>query len=637
MDNLEKAIKLLVEQCDGARSQDNVGFNKLDAAFGHYLAKLPYSQWTDAQKKVAYNMLKKYAVQLKGLGIDFIELPVVPLIVSSTSNRTISLLDNKYFIIRFNYRPELVNAVKQLPGRKWHRTKKYWTVPWSNFNYNKIKEFAHINGFIIDKTVYEYIEEIETESKKEDIIVLDGRLYEFQKKGVRFALKTRRCFLADRMGLGKTVQALATIESGEFYPALVVCPASLKLNWEREASKWTTASISVINGKSNDFNKDIVIINYDILKKYNTEIESRKFKAVMFDESHYLKSPDAIRTRIAKSIVKNIDVRLMLTGTPILNRPKELIAQLDILGRLEEMGGAWSFLNRFCNPTFNGFGWVYGASNLKELHDRMTSSFMLVRTKEEVLKELPAKTKTVLPVTLSNLNEYKQAEKDLISWLKKKSIEDKGFLNSIENLSKKEQEEQKHIRASSETYKVQRAESLVRIEKLKQLTVEGKMSSIVEWVENFLESGEKLVLFGWHKDPVNQLAKKFNTVCITGETSLNKRQEYIDKFQTDDSCKLIVMNMQSGGLGITLTASSNVAFFELGWTPALHNQAEDRCHRIGQHDVVNAYYLVGRDSIDEEILELIEKKREIVDTIVDGKVEFSVLKELLEKLKQREI
>ena len=931
MDALEKAIKLLTGQCDYASTRDGTGFNKLDAAFGHYLAALPYEQWTDQQKTAAYNMLKKYAVQLKLLGIEFIERPEPLSTVPVSLNRSISMSDG-YFIIRFPYSDSLVIAVKQIVGRKWHKERKLWTVPYSQFNYNKIKEFAKEHGFVLEQTIYNYIEDKE---KKEDIIILDNRLYEFQKMGVKFILKTRKCFVADQMGCisgdariiinrggngrtytlrdaylrfnkiskskrkdwklpsytrsmnvnndvfrlneikdiyfqgiketykictenhqiratadhifytsegekrlkdikigdriytngdllcflcgsaenlitykyskykgyckvcmyrilrsnpnglnkewittdgviishnlgfhpsgktaipkhrlimealindlsyeqwvdiikynkfqehhkflstnevihhkdrnrlnnninnlelmshsdhmsyhgktknyanfkyffkpkletiinieyygkedvydismiddprnfiangivvhncGKTIQALVALNVGKLYPALVVCPASLKLNWEREVRNWTNSSVSVVNGKFANFDKDIVIINYDILKKYDQEIKKRGFKAIIFDESHYLKSPDAIRTKISKSISKEIDVRMMLTGTPILNRPKELIAQLDILGRLEEMGGSYFFQEHFCDPQFDGWHWSYsGGSNLKELHERMTSSFMIVRTKEEVLKELPAKTRTILPVTLSNLAEYKRAEKDLISWIKIKSVEDSDFLNSIKDLSRKEQEEQKHIRSLSAGHKAGQAEALVRIEKLKQLTVEGKKEEIIEWVENFLESGEKLVLFGWHRDAVNTIADKFKTICITGETPLNKRQEYIDKFQTDKSCKLIVMNMQSGGLGITLTAASNVAFFELGWTPALHNQAEDRCHRIGQQDAVNAYYIIGKESIDEEILSLIEKKREIVDIVTDGKVEYSVLKELLEKLKQREI
>jgi SNF2 family DNA or RNA helicase len=166
---------------------------------------------------------------------------------------------------------------------------------------------------------------------------------------------------------------------------------------------------------------------------------------------------------------------------------------------------------------------------------------------------------------------------------------------------------------------------------LKQLAAQGKLAALFEWIESFLESGEKLVLFATHQNIVDAVAERFGALKITGETPQEQRQKIVDKFQIDPETKLVVMNMRAGGVGLTLTAASNVAFFELGWTPADHNQAEDRCHRIGQQNSVNVWYLLANQTIDEEIHQLIEAKRTVVDAATEGgeMEENSILQELV--------
>ena len=187
---------------------------------------------------------------------------------------------------------------------------------------------------------------------------------------------------------------------------------------------------------------------------------------------------------------------------------------------------------------------------------------------------------------------------------------------------------------TSPNSRARRAEELVRIGKLKQLAAIGKLTAVEQWVETFLESGEKLVLFAHHKEIVAQLAERFSANAITGSTPPERRQELVDSFQNDADAKLIVCNIKAGGLGITLTAASNVCFVELDWTPAAHDQAEDRCHRITQKDSVNAWYLLADDTIDTEIYDIIEAKRAVVDAATDGDADASEAPTLRE-LKQR--
>jgi SNF2 family DNA or RNA helicase len=276
-----------------------------------------------------------------------------------------------------------------------------------------------------------------------------------------------------------------------------------------------------------------------------------------------------------------------------------------------------------------------GASNLSELNERMRATCYVRRNKADVLKELPAKQRADIVVEIDNRREYQRAESDLINWLGDRAESDAEFLASIAHLSEAEQRDAKDERRESAEQRAAQAEQLVRIEALKQLSARGKMKAAIDWIESFLETGEKLVLFAHHVEIVEALAEKFSAPNITGSTPIERRQEYVDRFQNDPDCKLIVLNIRAGGVGLTLTAASNVAFVELDWTPAAHDQAEDRTHRIGQSDNVTAWYLLGENTIDQEIAALISKKRAVVDAATDGGTveNVSILKDLVNSLR----
>lgn len=403
---------------------------------------------------------------------------------------------------------------------------------------------------------------------------------------------------------GKTVEALSYLAAHPaMRPAVIVCPASLKLNWQREVESWleTNDRIEVIQGgKVRETDADIVIINYDILKKWLPRLKAIEPQILILDESHSVKNPKAARSKAAKELAGVVPHKILLTGTPVLNRPAELWHQLQIIDPSQYSDKRFfRWHKQYADAKQLHFGrktvWDFsGASNLDELAASL-KTIMIRRTKEQVLPELPEKRRQTILIPIDNRKEYDQANDDFVSWM----IEQKGA-EAAERAS--------HV------------EQLAKIEYLRQISVRGKMKQAVAWIANFLESGEKLVVFATHRETINTLMSEFSKIAvrIDGGTCMEERQLAVDRFQNDDEIRLFVGNIQAAGVGITLTAASDVAFLELGWTPALHEQAEDRCHRIGQKNAVNIYYILGADTIDQSIGAMLESKREVIDQITGG-------------------
>jgi SNF2 family DNA or RNA helicase len=428
------------------------------------------------------------------------------------------------------------------------------------------------------------------------------------------------------------------------YPAVVVCPASLKFNWQREAGLWLPGrSVVVLNGKaSGDLSQaDVIVLNYDILHKWQATLKARQPRAVVLDESHYLKDGRARRSKAAAELSQGVEVVLCLTGTPVLNRPKELLSQLAIMRRLDDLGGFWGFAKRYCQAHKGRYGWdMDGAAHLGELNARLRATCYLRRTKAAVLPELPAKQRSQVAVEIDNRVEYRRAATQTVAWLAEQAAGDAEFLASLAGKSREEREALRAARYQNAAFRAQKAEQLVRIEALKQVAAHGKLSAVVEWVTDALATGEKLVLFAHHREMQVALLEQFPTSArVLGEDDAQTRQANVTRFQTDPECRLIVCSLASAGVGLTLTAASNVAFCEYGWTPAVHDQAEDRCHRIGQlADSVNVWNLVARDTIEEDILDLIERKRAVVNAATDGFApveEGHMVSELIDRLLSR--
>jgi SWI/SNF-related matrix-associated actin-dependent regulator of chromatin subfamily A-like protein 1 len=433
-----------------------------------------------------------------------------------------------------------------------------------------------------------------------DGLDLGGVLHPFQRAGVRYALARRRTFIADEQGLGKTVQALATMEVEEAFPAIVVCPASMKLVWERETKHWLPRRrVAVLDGRTESTWTDetraaeIVVLNYDILDWHADTLAELEPRTLVLDESHYVKNPRAARTKAALELSERLPedaLRLALTGTPILNRAEELVSQLRVLGRLKDFGSGARLTRRF-----------RAAGSDDRLHWNLRSQCYVRRTKEQVLPQLPAKRHDTVPVLLSNEHEYRLAERDVIAWLQTLPLD----LRTID----------------AKVAAALRAEQLVRLNNLRQLAASGKLPTALAWIADFLESDEPLVVFAEHIATQKAVLERFpKALHILGSDSSQARQRAVDAFQEEDGPRLIVCSLKAASQGITLTRASNVAFLELDWTPARHDQAEDRLHRIGQDSAVTAWYLLAPDTIDETMAELLERKRSLIDAVTDGQV-----------------
>ena len=427
-----------------------------------------------------------------------------------------------------------------------------------------------------------------------DIQGLGGKLMPFQEAGVAYALRRRRAFIADEQGLGKTVQALAAIEGDGAFPAVVICPASLKLNWQRESEKWLPKrrAIVVSGRKPVDLSGyDVVIVNYDVVGAHLSRLVRLKPPALVLDESHYCKNPTAQRTKHVLELAQalpNDALLLALTGTPLVNRPKELVPQLRILGRLPEFGSGAELERRF------------GANAERErLHWHLRRSCYVRRLKREVLPQLPDKRRAVVPFDLDNEREYRHAERDLVAWVKDRFTSSEELKSRVDS--------------------AMRAEALVRVNALRQLVGTGKLHAAHAWIHDFLASGEKLVVFAAHRAVQRDLMERFpDAAHILGDDTPPERDAQVRRFQEDPDVLLCVCSLKVAAHGFTLTAASDVAFLELGWTPAEHDQAEDRTHRIGQRDAVTAWYLLAADTIDERMAALIDAKREVVGAVTDG-------------------
>lgn len=485
---------------------------------------------------------------------------------------------------------------------------------------------------------------------------MDGKyeLKPFQKEGVKIMLHSEtNILLGDEMGLGKTPQASVYLKlKNDSFPALVVCPASLKENWKKEIKRWTGKDSFIVEGRKSESifsllkKYFVLIINYDILgtdniedKKYMNDLkekvkilkEKRKkaddyekrnlnkkiaiyqnikrnfvmrvngwvdeiskfnFKTIIGDEIQYISGIDTIRTRAMTQICFSIfeSKKIFISGTPYETKTVQFYPALHILYP-DYFNNEYRFKMRYCDPVKTFWGWKFeGLSNADELHD-IISKFMIRRFKKDVQKELPPKIRSIIPMSIKTsdrkLYEKIDAELEL----------------SIRNKEKN---------------------SLSKLEALKQASFNAKINSMIQWIHDYLEVNDKLVVFIWHQVASNILENEFKniSVSITGKTPANQRDKLKEEFQNNSKIRLFIGNIKSAGVGLTLTASKAVAFLEFGTTAPGMEQAEDRVHRIGQEaDSVLAYYLIMENSIDEQIMEVLNKRNNDLKMVLNGQAE----------------
>lgn len=436
----------------------------------------------------------------------------------------------------------------------------------------------------------------------------------YQKAGVSYSIGRNSALIADEMGLGKTIEAIGVANHLKVSSVLVICPASLKLNWKREWQKWNIQNHSIDIAKDSVSGVNVVIVNYDILKKLHRQIRSRQWDLVIFDESHYLKNSKAQRTKEALDKKDPIPAkrRLFLTGTPILNRPIELwpiLAYTDPTGLGKNF---WAYAKRYCNAYHDGFGWnVKGSSHSDELQKKLRTRLMIRRLKSDVMKELPPKRRQVIELPANGLSDVLKKEKEV--WNKHQGIVER--LNQLMSEAGNDEEYKEQV----SRLKREAAVAFEEMAAVRHETALAKVPYVISHIKDSLESGDKVVVFGHHLDVLGQIHKAFPkmSVMMTGETSLKDRQDAVDSFQNDDSVRLFVGSTTAAGLGITLTASSHVIFGELDWVPANLTQAEDRLHRIGQENSVLVQHLVLEESIDAYMARTVVSKQDVITKTLD--------------------
>ena len=442
-------------------------------------------------------------------------------------------------------------------------------------------------------------------------------LYPHQVEGLAFLLGRRRSILADDMGLGKTRQSiLGLTEATDGGPYMVVCPASVKRNWVREILMVLPEAETHIAGPApvpGPGFRGWLVLNYDILHRQVDALLAHDWKALVFDEAHYLKNHRSIRSRTATRIVAEAagnPVVHVLTGTPLTNRPRDLFPLLQLVRH--SLGRSFlSFSRRYCNGHRNDYGYweSSGASNVQELSVQLHGT-MLRRTKAEVL-DLPAKVRTWIDIDVPQRAVDRMNEAVA------------RFLGP-------------DAERAPRGYRI----GVGQLQGARRIMAAVKARQTLEFAKGAVEQGEKVLLFSGFVNPIERFAKHFGNqaVVISGEVPQSRRQILVDRFQEEEEVRVYVGQIHAGGMGVNLTAASQVIFNDLDWVPANHFQAEDRAHRIGQTGTVNVTYMIARGTIEEFVRTVLETKAQLVDDVVEGRslapdLDTDVLAELKRMLK----
>lgn len=443
--------------------------------------------------------------------------------------------------------------------------------------------------------------------------------YPFQKAAVEYCFPRKNTLIADQMGTGKSISSVGLINyCQEIKKVLVVCPASLRINWARELVRWLSRSMSGGFAYQKEFpdDTDIVIVNYELVKRFRQKIDQHHWDLVIYDEAHYMKSFQAQRTRACLGDADGLeqpiqaDRRLFLTGTPILNRPFEIfpilkVADPDDLGISE-----YGFVERYCKAWEAPWGTEYLAKKdmMEDLQRRLRAKVMIRRLKSEVLPQLPAKRRQIIPLPPEAAKKTVQAELNFFNE-NCRLIED-----AIQRAQNTQTGDDISFKEAADDLKRGRKALFTELASLRKATGIAKIPFVIEYLEQALEQEEKVVAFGHHREVLEKVAQHFGkkAVLLYGEMSDSVKNANIDRFQEDPSCHLFV-----GGItiaqGYTLTAASLCVVFELDWRPSIICQAEDRLHRIGQKNAVLIQHLCFDGSLDANMLKTIIQKQEIIE------------------------
>ena len=571
------------------------------------------------------------------------------------------VVDGQSIALNFSYRQEMIDSMRDtIPSATWNNEKRRWQC--SIIDAHGAMKFAKRWGL----TAVPELETIarETKGKSRKNLVLSGllkadsfsipgvrgELRPYQFVGVNYMVCNNRAIIADEMGLGKTLQSLSAIQLQSAWPCVVVCKSKLKGSWSDEIQRWfPESSVTVLSGtKPYEFpQSDYIVLNYDIAYAWHEVLIERGFKSLVIDESHFIKNgkrtlgcprcgrPMRASTlkRCPKCGAQNVTARrrytirrtdavmqlsqslpdtapiFLLTGTPIENRPAELIRQLECIDRLSIFGGEGKFIYRYC--AING----KGATNSLELHRKLRENCYLRRRKRDVWKDLPAEqfVPRYVEITARNMATYREIERDVVEYFAQRAAEEARAQGSDAEKAAHNKREQ-----------LRRVADLVQLTGLRSAVGEAKREAVVEWIKDFDEDTggeEKLIVFGEHISLVDYLYQQFvhEAVKVRGGTGDLEAQKNAVRFQKDPKVRKWIANLQASKEGFTLTSASNVAFCELPWSPTWLSQGLARAYgRANDPHGAVGYCLLVKGTVDEELWEMLDRKRAVVNAVTDG-------------------
>ena len=481
--------------------------------------------------------------------------------------------------------------------------------------WGKIKETEEFHDFWLPKAAV-----IKDNTVKDVVINYDKYSnrppLEHQKEAIQKLVENKKFILADDMGLGKTTSTIIAALEANSKKVLIICPATLKINWKREIENYSDKSIYIAEGKNFSTDADFVIINYDIIKNFHdpkkkddSEILKANFDLVIVDEAHYIKNGQAQRTKLINDLVKTVDRLWLLTGTPMTSRPMDYFNLLSLVD--SPVSRNWmAYAIRYCQGyQFNVGGrkiWnITGASNLEELRER-TAGTILRRLKENVL-DLPDKIITPVYLRLKSKN-YEEVMGEYYDWYDKNPDESKSLTVQFSKLTK-----------------------------VRQIIADEKISQTIEIAENIIEQDKKVIIFCNFTDSLNKIIEHFgkSAVKLDGSMSKPERQRSVDEFQDNPKVKVFVGNIKAAGVGITLTSAEAVIMNDLSFLPSDHAQAEDRAYRYGQKNNVLVYYPIFENTIEGVIYDILNNKKQVIATVMgDNQITTDAAEEILQKINQ---
>jgi len=569
------------------------------------------------------------------------------------SNRFYTKIGNKVSLA-FDYDKFIVEDIKETfpyNTRRWDPISKEWVITVGVLNQTTVKEFLddyyfkpQISSEIEGKSEINITAYLKKKSRKNLVKTFNNQIdelstiikpYPYQIEGINYMCSWDNMINGDDCGLGKSVQTIFTAEIKDNFPCLLVCPSSTKYQWKELWLKVNpNRKISIIEaGKENNWNADVIIINYDILgvkeKFIKDDVEEERvivkygqlknipWKYVVLDEIHYTKHNKTVRSKAIDIITKNVPSVHGLTGTLIENKPRELVHPLTLIKMFKEVFGTWNnFTNRYCAAEETRFGTdTSGASNTLELNRLLRETCYIRREKRDVLKDLPPLQESILNIEITNKKEYIKAEERFIDYLTEKftyDVVDRAMM----------------------------AEFLVQRNHLRQLSLKGKLKGIEEWLEDLMEqTDEKILVVGNFTEPLVKLSINFDSEIIDGSKNAQQKRELIQKWSKNKK-QVMLGNISAMGTGVDGLQEncSIMVIVDLPDKPSLLKQLVSRLERIGQKNCVYIYYLLCKDTIDIKLWESLEKKREIIEAVNSGKqvnTKFDINKYLMDSYLKR--